>query len=242
MGVERTMRAQGFHHTPHEEDVAGFLNRRRVVQAYSVTQDVHQEVASRFAAERLGRILDLGCGEGVLGRLLAGSAVRWTGLDRSTGLLERAPAPKVRGDAVALPLVDGTFDGVAALYMLYRLDEPRLAIAEAHRVLRPGGIFAAATPSRFDAPELADLLPQERSTFDAELAPELIGEVFEQVEVQAWDGPYVHLPDVQALGRYLAAYGVPPERAGLVAETHRDRVPLALTKRGALVYARKSGR
>ncbi|HEX2184384.1 MAG TPA: hypothetical protein VHN78_02615, partial [Chloroflexota bacterium] len=76
----------------------------------------------------------------------------------------------------------------------------------------------------------------------AELAPELIGEVFEQVEVQAWDGPYVHLPDVQAPGRYLAAYGVPPERAGLVAETHRDRVPLPLTKRGALVYARKPGR
>ena len=236
------MRSQGTQPDSREEDVASFRARRRVVEDYCTTRDVHHDVAARLTAEGLSPVLDVGCGDGALGRLLAGTPVRWVGLDRSAGMLARGPGPKLRGDAAALPFRDGAFGGAAALYMLYRLDEPRLAVAEAHRVLRAGGLFAAAAPSRFDAPELADLLPQwphAPSTFDAEVAPEVVGDVFGDVEVDAWDGPYIQLPDEEALRRYLAAYGVAAERAALLAARHRNRVPLALTKRGALVYARK---
>src|SRR5687767_9811775 len=158
-------------------------------------------------------------------------------------MLAGAPAPKLRGDAARLPFRSGTFGAAAALYMLYRLPEPRAAIEEAYRVLRPGGLFAAAAPSRFDAPELADLLPPRGdATFDSELAPELIGRYFEDIEVDAWDGPYVHLPDEEALRRYLVAYGVSSDRAAELARHHADRVPLDLTKRGAIVYGRKPAR
>lgn len=40
-------------------------------------------------------------------------------------------------------------------------------------------------------------------TFDAEVGPALIGEVFGDVEVEAWDGPSLRLPDQAALRRYL---------------------------------------
>ena len=224
------------------EDAAAFLNRRRVVETYTRTEDVHHDVARRFAAERLSPALDIGCGDGKLARLLAGTAVHWVGIDLTPEMLARAPTPKARGDAARLPFRSGAFGGAAALYVLYRLPEPRDAMEEAYRVLRPGGLFAAAAPSRHDAPELADLLPHDASTFDSELAPELVGAVFDEIEVDAWDGPYLHLPDEEALRRYLAAYGVPPARAAELAHRHADRVPLDLTKRGAVVYGRKPSR
>ena len=225
------------------EDAPAFFTRRTVVETDLRTDDVHHDVARRFAAEDLSPALDIGCGDGKLARVLTSTPVRWVGVDLTPAMLARAPTPKVLGDAARLPFRSDTFGAAAALYMLYRLPKPRMAIGEAHRVLRPGGLFAAAAPSRFDAPELADLLPPGgSSTFDSELAPELVAQVFDNVEIDAWDGPYLHLPDEEALRRYLAAYGVPADRAAQLAHQHADRVPLDLTKRGAIVYARKPTR
>ncbi|HEU5317423.1 MAG TPA: hypothetical protein VFX49_15030 [Chloroflexota bacterium] len=42
-------------------------------------------------------------------------------------------------------------------------------------------------------------------TFDPELAPDLVGRVFGEIEIDQWDGPSVHLPDKEALRRYVAA-------------------------------------
>jgi ubiquinone/menaquinone biosynthesis C-methylase UbiE len=50
-----------------------------------------------------------------------------------------APRPVVRADEARLPFKDATFDAVAALYALYHLDDPSLAVADAHRVLNPAG-------------------------------------------------------------------------------------------------------
>jgi ubiquinone/menaquinone biosynthesis C-methylase UbiE len=70
-------------------------------------------------------------------------------------MLKRGPEPAVRADATSLPFADATFESVALLYVLYHLDKPTMALAEARRVLRPGGLLAVAVPSRHDSPELA---------------------------------------------------------------------------------------
>lgn len=190
---------------------------------------IHARVAARVLAEGLAPVADVGGGDGALAaELPAGWPVLL--LDASPTQLRRAAGMRIQADAARLPLPDQSVGAVAMLWMLYHLDDPRAAIAEARRVLRPGGLFAASTSSRDNDPELTD--GYRRTTFDAEEAEEIVGSVFDQVRVTRWDLPAVSLPDRAAVLRYCRSHRLPPEAA--------DRVtpPFLLTKRGCLVWAR----
>ena len=202
---------------------------RSVLRRHALARDVHEQVAQRFIAEGFARVLDVGCGEGELARYLPDGA--WVGLDNSQTMLDWTPARAVRGEATALPFPDESFDGVAILYVLYHLSDPRLALAEAHRVMRPGGLIAVSAPSRHDSPELAHALPKGPLTFDAELAPGLLRELFEELEVVRWDAPLVELPTARAVRDYLVGKQVAPDRARAAAEATQLplRVPLCLS-------------
>lgn len=91
--------------------------------------------------------LDLCCGPGQAARKLAGAGAKVTGLDFSPVMLEmaRAASPGIRfveGDAQALPFDDASFDVVACNLGIVHVPDPAKALAEARRVLRPGGRFA----------------------------------------------------------------------------------------------------
>jgi SAM-dependent methyltransferase len=223
----------------YDHDPDRFRTGRRTALAYSSGGDVHAPIAERLARERLWPVLDVGCGDGALGRPLRAVGVPWVGLDFSSTLLRDAPRPAVRADATRLPFPDQSFGAVAALYMLYHLAEPALAIAEAHRVLRPGGVLVVASPSHRDSPEIAHLMPPEpRSTFESDMAPALLGRYFASVKVDAWDGSYITLPDAEALRNYLVGRGCPRDLAA--ARCTSMPFPLPITKRGAIVWARKT--
>jgi SAM-dependent methyltransferase len=204
--------------------------------------DLYAEIAAALRQAGAGLVLDVGCGEGVLTAAVNDAGlrgVRVVGLDRSATMLDAHLGPKVQADAARLPFADDVFDAVVAVNVLYHLDEPPSAIAEAHRVLRPGGLFLAATPSRDDSPELASVWRPTPSTFDAEDAPALVGAVFPYAEVRRWDAPLVTLPDPAAVRDYLLVRFVPEATA--TAAANRLHTPLTITKRGALVLARKPG-
>jgi len=222
----------------HDVDPERFRAGREVVERYGTAGDVHEIVARRVAGEHLHPVLDVGCGDGALAEHV--DPPSWIGLDASASLLAACPRPSVRADAGALPVADASVGAVAALWMLYHLDDPSIAVREAHRVLRPGGLFATSTSRRDDSPELVDLLGTgiEPSSFDAEEAPDLVAAVFGAVEVESWDGPYVHLPDHDAVRAYLRGRSIGGDEAREAAD--RATVPFDVTKRGVLVWARKA--
>jgi SAM-dependent methyltransferase len=90
------------------------------------------------------RLLDVGCGSGLALRLAADRGASVTGLDASSGLLEHARrrvpgAPFVQGELEQLPFADGSFDVVTGFNSFQYAAQPAVALAEAARVLAPGG-------------------------------------------------------------------------------------------------------
>jgi ArsR family transcriptional regulator len=96
-----------------------------------------------------GTVADLGIGGGELTLLLCQSSEKVIGVDRSDPMLERvrAKAAKAgvanlelrRGEIEALPLADGEVDLVVLSQALHHATDPPRALAEAWRVLKPGG-------------------------------------------------------------------------------------------------------
>jgi demethylmenaquinone methyltransferase / 2-methoxy-6-polyprenyl-1,4-benzoquinol methylase len=90
------------------------------------------------------RVLDACCGTGDLALADARAGGRVTGLDFSERMLERArrkgPALEwVRGDLLALPFSDGSFDAATVGFGVRNVEDVELAFREFRRVLGPGG-------------------------------------------------------------------------------------------------------
>jgi SAM-dependent methyltransferase len=115
---------------------------------------------ARAVAPSAVRVLDLGAGNGWMARRLAGS-FRVTALDADgsamgLGALHDARVTRVVGDLEALPLRSGSFDTVIAAAALHYAVDVSAALAEAARVLRPGGLLIVA-----DSPFYEDAAARE---------------------------------------------------------------------------------
>ncbi|ANN21843.1 hypothetical protein SD37_17745 [Amycolatopsis orientalis] len=75
------------------------------------------------------------------------------------------------------------------------------------------------------------------SSFDAEIAETLLGKVFDVESIRAWDARLVTLPDHAAVALFLRGRGLTEPAARRLAR--EVEVPLSLTKRGLVAWARK---
>jgi len=101
------------------------------------------------------RVLDLGCGAGFLANEMAARGHAVTGIDSAVESLDVAAAhDRTRsvtyrpGDATALEFPAQSFDIVCAMDLLEHVEEPARLVAEAARVLVPGGLFFFYTFNR----------------------------------------------------------------------------------------------
>ena len=91
-------------------------------------------------------VVDIGTGEGQLARVAAAGGARVVGVDPTVAqlavALARGGGPQyLRAAAAGLPLADCSFDAALACLVFEHIEEVDAAIAEAARVLRPGGRF-----------------------------------------------------------------------------------------------------
>jgi ArsR family transcriptional regulator len=137
------------------ESVAGRMQRH-----YSPGRTWESLARGVVGLADLGDVVDIASGDGVLAELLAPHARSVTCIDRSRRVLEAArrriardPALSsrvhlLRADMHRLPIGDGRFDRALLMSALCYADDPRRALAEAARVLRPGGRLVAVTLER----------------------------------------------------------------------------------------------
>lgn len=125
------------------------------IRAYHVAEEKAEAMIRKLAGEaRVGRYVDLGTGTGRMLELLASQADEAIGIDLSREMLGFARASlgkaeldrvQVRqGDICNLAMEDASADLVTLHQVLHFLDEPALAVAEALRILKPGGRLIVA--------------------------------------------------------------------------------------------------
>ncbi len=159
---------------------AGRFERRAAWHDYGARLD-------RLGLEPGMRVLDAGCGSGLVARMVAERVRpgRVVGLDSQPGMARVAAGlarPRdgaglafVAGDIRRLPLPDGTFDAVWSSFALaYVARHPERVVAEFARVTRPGGLVAVVEIDNFMlehwpiAPDLAARIERWRAWSEAE--------------------------------------------------------------------------
>jgi ubiquinone/menaquinone biosynthesis C-methylase UbiE len=149
------------------EDIARFFDelsgtRNALFHGHPVLDYEQQRraeaVLDALAARPGDAILDIGCGNArdIIAMLRAGARV--VGVDLSEGMIAQASRDlsaagyaDVRlevGDATRLQFADATFDRVLCSEVIEHIPDAPRALAEIHRVLKPGGTLAISTPNR----------------------------------------------------------------------------------------------
>lgn len=117
-------------------------------------------------------VADLGCGTGQMTAELAGHVERVIGVDQSPAMLRAARKRTAgmknvelrRGSIEAVPVDDASCDAALLVLVLTYLERPTAALAEACRVLRPGGKLV-----------MIDLLQHDRDDFRRQMGQQSLG-------------------------------------------------------------------
>jgi ArsR family transcriptional regulator len=179
--------------------------------------EVEQAIERALDGRTIGRLLDIGTGTGRMIELFGPRAAQAIGIDRSSEMLRLARvkleaagiAPSLRqGDMYALPLADGSADSIIIHQVLHYAHSPGAAIAEAARVLAPGGALLVVDFAAHEREELRASDAHIRLGFEDEVmagwfaAADLSVDHVEHLEggeltVTLWRGAKSQLPERQ---------------------------------------------
>ncbi|HEV3051548.1 MAG TPA: methyltransferase domain-containing protein [Longimicrobium sp.] len=245
---------------------AGEASHRCDANTRFAARDLGEEMLARLDLRPGMRVADVGCGAGQ--HLLrfaeavapGGEAV---GYDFSPDAVAQAQARGARAevaDGAALPVPDASFDALASSFAVYYLPDLAAALAEWHRVLRPGGVAAVSGPAQGTNQELYDFHravtghpPSDVDRMaigyvETEVRDGLTAAGFQDVRVETFDNP-IRFPDAEAFLAYWTATSlfirsVPDgeredaRRRGEAALAQRTEPPV-VTKRVAIAVGRR---
>ena len=162
-----------------QERLAGVLEMRA---ADARQQDMLHSYLSEITFPDAARVLEIGCGTGAVTRVLAGrpGVSKAVGIDPSSVFIEKARELSKGVHNIAFEVADGrsadldtaSFDVVVVHTTLCHVPEPERLLAQAHRVLKPGGWlavfdgdYATATVAKGDFDPLESCIEAFRSGF-----------------------------------------------------------------------------
>lgn len=173
------MRNEFTRHNRWQYSTANLLQARiETHQKYSERNDWAAWLAAHLPQPVSGAWLDVGSGDGTMLTELANRVPHQQlfALDQSAGMLAAnrqktiaaglGNVAYVNGEAEALPFADDSFALVTANHMLYHVPDIAHAVAEMHRVLKPGGTFIATTNVRGNYRELGELRDKGKLALD----------------------------------------------------------------------------
>ncbi|MDJ0643617.1 MAG: metalloregulator ArsR/SmtB family transcription factor [Erythrobacter sp.] len=166
---------------------------------HSKDEQVEARLIEALGDAPLGTVLDIGTGTGRIAELLADQAEHVVALDKNLEMLRVARArlqhlptaqvELVQGDFADLPFAAGSIDTVLLHQVLHFSQDPALPIAEAARVIRPGGRIAIVDFAAHDREELRTRHQHARLGFsDRQMRELLRGSGFTAREPIALEG------------------------------------------------------
>lgn len=192
--------------------------------------DATSIIAAAFAPLAGKRLLDIGCGAGVLARSLSDQGAHVSGVDPNVEALAlaREAVPKGRfhqAGAEALPFANDSFDGAILLNSLHHVPKPatRRALEEAARVVEPAGPIVVVEPlaagSFFSALRPVEDETDVRTAVQETLRRVLESGAFEQLRRV----DYLRREHFEGLDQFLVRIvAVDPARATTVAERRSE--------------------
>ena len=164
-----------------------------------------RKTVASLGLPRSAAVLDLACGTGDLCRELIANDLRPIGVDLSFGMLgaARTDAPLLQGDALRLPVPDGSVDGITCGFALRNFASLPPFFAELARVVRPGGRVAllevAAPPNR--------LLRAGHGFYFGKVVPLVGGLLSDPAAYRYLPRSVAYLPEPEAMLEQLASAG-----------------------------------
>ena len=137
---------------PNSHSIRGIGDNSPLVYEVKLTPfSSHVLLVASLPAEGSGkRVLDVGCGNGYLGKILADRGYEVTGIEQPGGTNQRFP-PEVRlveADLEnGLPELDGKFDYILCADVLEHLRDPLRLLKEIRGKFTPGGVLIASLPN-----------------------------------------------------------------------------------------------
>jgi ubiquinone/menaquinone biosynthesis C-methylase UbiE len=170
----------------------------RQALAYDTTRAASPSVLAPLRRALAGapgpELADIGGGTGNYALALADEGWRPVVVDRSAQMLTQAASKgleTIRANATRLPFADDSFDAAMFVSMLHHVDDPEQALAEAKRVLRPGGRLAVMLFTREDIADAwcLDYFPSSRPWMRDTHMP--LAQLFAELP-NAWRVPVVY--------------------------------------------------
>jgi SAM-dependent methyltransferase len=213
------------------------------------------------------RALDVACGPGLLAKAFAPRVGAFTGVDLTPAMVEKATAVAREAglanatfqvaDALSLPFAVGSFDLCLTRLALHHMPDPRGALAEMARVLRPGGrlgIFDMTTSERTEEADYHNRVERLRDPSHARALPlsELVREIGlaglevnrvetidYELDVEDWIARAESSAEDAARARTFIAEALGTRRFGGKLVRRDEAAKLKFTVRWAIVVATK---